>query len=418
MNIFSIFKRKAAPASVSRAQHGWWPLVSEPFTGAWQQGVSATWQSPMEFNAVFSCITLIASDIAKISLRLHEKTKDGIWILREGNQLDNLIYKPNHYQTRQQFLESWVISKAARGNAYVLKERNNAGQVVKLHILHPDSVTPLVTEYGDVYYQLSADNLAGITNDSNQLVVPASDIIHDRYNCLYHPLVGLSPLYAASTAVKQGQNIQSSSSSFFGNNARPGGVLTAPGSISDDTAKRLKEHWDANYSGNNAGRVAVLGDGLKFEAMAVTAADSQLVEQLRWTAEVVCSVYHVPPYKIGVGQLPSYNNVQALNSEYYSQCLQRLIIDIQSLLNDGLDVPRSQGFRFDIESLLMMDTQTQVTSLKEAVQGGFMRPNSAAKRLNQAPVEGGDTFYLQQQNYSLQALARRDAQINPFEKEK
>lgn len=398
---------------------GWWPIIREPFTGAWQRNMEAKQEDMLAFHAVFACITLIASDTAKLGLKLHQVDTNGVWKPLDGNSLTRLLAKPNNYQTRSQFLECWSISKSARGNTYVLKERDASGVVAKLHVLHPDRVCPLVSDSGDVYYQLNADKLAQVRQDDGavdgQIVVPASEIIHDRYNCLYHPLVGLPPLYAAATAVIQGRNIQNNSAAFFGNNSNPGGILTAPGAISDETAERMKRHWEANYSGaNNAGKVAVLGDGLKYEPMAVTATDAQLIEQLRWTAEVVCSVYHVPPYKIGVGQMPSYNNIQALNQEYYSQCLQRLLTDIQRLLNDGLEVSPNQGFRFDLEALLMMDSQTQMNVLKEGVGSGIFEPNHARRKFNLAPAEGGDTPYLQQQNYSLAALARRDGQDDPF----
>lgn len=398
---------------------GWWPIIREPFTGAWQRNMEAKQEDMLAFHAVFACITLIASDTAKLGLKLHQMDNNGVWMPLDGHRLTRLLAKPNTYQTRSQFLECWSISKSARGNAYVLKERDNSGAVVKLHVLHPERVCPLVSDSGEVFYRLNADKLAQVTQGDGsadgQIIIPASEIIHDRYNCLYHPLVGLSPLYAAATAVIQGRNIQNNSASFFGNNSNPGGILTAPGAISDETARRMKAHWEANYSGpNNAGKVAVLGDGLKYEPMAVTATDAQLIEQLRWTAEVVCSVYHVPPYKIGVGQMPSYNNIQALNQEYYSQCLQRLLTDTQRLLNDGLDVGERQGYRFDLEALLMMDSQTQMNVLKEGVGSGIFEPNHARRKFNLAPAEGGDTPYLQQQNYSLAALARRDGQDDPF----
>ena len=48
----------------------------------------------------------------------------------------------------------------------------------------------------------------------------------------------------------------------------------------------------------------MLGDNLTYSAMAMNAVDSQLIEQLRWIVEVVCSTFHVPPYKIGIGQQP------------------------------------------------------------------------------------------------------------------
>jgi len=64
--------------------------------------------------------------------------------------------------------------------------------------------------------------------------------------------------------------------------------------------------------------------------------------------------------------------------------------------------------------LLMMDSQTQMNVLKEGVGSGIFEPNHARRKFNLAPAEGGDTPYLQQQNYSLAALARRDGQDDPF----
>src|SRR5690606_8291640 len=152
------------------------------------------------------------------------------------------------------------------------------------------------------------------------ILVPASEIIHDRFNCLFHPLVGVSPIFANGVAATQGLRIQNNAANFVGNQSQPGGILTAPGATSDDTAARLKEYWETNFTGEKAGKVAVVGDGLEYKALAISAHDSQLIEQLKWTAEVVCSTYHVPPYKIGVGTMPTYNNIQSLNVEYYSQC--------------------------------------------------------------------------------------------------
>lgn len=415
MKLFgNIFGRKKALSPPS-ARGGWLPIIREPWAGAWQRNMEVSQEDMLAFHAVFACITLIASDTAKLGLKLHQEDSNGIWVPLRDHPLTRLLSKPNNYQIRSQFLESWSISKSARGNTYVLKERDGSGAVSKLHVLHPERVKPLVSDSGDVFYQLNADNLAQVAQEDGaldgQVIVPASEIIHDRYNCLYHPLVGLPPLYSSAIAVVQGRNIQRNSAEFFGNNSNPGGILTAPGAISDETAARMKAHWEANYSGaNNAGKVAVLGDGLKYEPMAVTATDAQLIEQLRWTAEVVCSVYHVPPYKIGVGVMPSYNNIQALNQEYYSQCLQRLLTDIQRLLNDGLEVADGQSFRFDLDALLMMDSQTQINVIKDGVGAGVFHPNYGRKRFNLPPVDGGDTPYLQQQNFSLEALARRDSQ--------
>ena len=102
---------------------------------------------------------------------------------------------------------------------------------------------------------------------------------------LFHPLVGVTPLYACGLAAQQGLTIQTKSEQFFRGGSHPGGVLTAPGEIGEDQAQRIKVYWEENFTGTNSGRVAVLGKGLKYEAMTVNAADAQLIEQLQWSAQ-------------------------------------------------------------------------------------------------------------------------------------
>jgi HK97 family phage portal protein len=276
-------------------------------------------------------------------------------------------------------------------------------------VLDWQNVTPLVSDDGSVFYELNTDNLSGLPSS---VTVPAREIIHDRFNCFFHPLVGLSPIFAGGLASMQGLAVQNDSTLFFQNGARPGGVLTAPGAIGDDTASRLKEYWDTNFSGQNAGKVAVLGDGLKYEAMRAKATDSQLIEQLKWSGEVVCSTYHVPPYKIGLGPMPTANNVQSLNVEYYSQCLQVLLESIELCLDEGLGTGENLGTEFDTDNLLRMDSVTQMEMLDKSK--GIMSPNEQRKKLDLPPKTGGESPMLQQQNFSLEALARRDAQADPF----
>jgi HK97 family phage portal protein len=300
-----------------------------------------------------------------------------------------------------------------RGNVYILKARDARGVVAQLFILDPSRVQPMVADDGSVFYALQADNLSSLMGP---VMVPAREIIHDRFNTLFHPLVGTSPIFASGLAATQGLNIQSNSTRFFGNKSMPGGVLTAPGAISDETAARLKVAWDTNYAGENFGKVAVLGDGLKFEPIMMTSTEAQLIEQLQWNAQVVCSAFHVPPYKIGVGDMPTYNNVQALNVEYYSQCLQSLIEAAELCMDEGLEMAQGVGTEFDLEGLLRMDAPTLYKTIADGVKGGFLAPNEGRRKIDLAPTAGGDTPYLQEQNYSLAALAKRDAQADPFNK--
>jgi HK97 family phage portal protein len=389
-----------------------WHVVQESFLGAWQREVTINPETVLTNWTVFSCMTLIAGDVGKMRPRL--MTKQGnITVETTSPSFSPVLKKPNAYQTWQKFMESWELSLLGYGNTYILKARDNRGVVTSMHVLDPARCKPLVAPNGDVYYQLQDDDLAQIPE--GMPAIPASEVMHDRMWCLFHPLVGLSPIYACGLAATQGVNIQGNSSKFFENMSRPSGILTAPGQISDETAARLKAAWTENYGGDNIGKTAVLGDGIKYEAMSVNPVDAQMVEQLKLSGEMVCSAFHVPGYKVGVGPMPTYQNAEILNQIYYSDCLQVRIEAVEALLNEGLGLDKADyEIELDLDALLRMDSATQVKTINEAVGGGWMSPNEAREKRSLPPVEGGETPYLQQQNYALAALKKRDSGADPF----
>ncbi|MGE0362809.1 MAG: phage portal protein [Vicinamibacterales bacterium] len=415
-----ITRAKAAvePLGLAEWNRGpWVSTIREAFAGAWQRGISYDKPALLKQSTVWSCVTLIVQDIGKLGVELIE-SKDGIWVPTTNSAYSPVLRKPNHFQGWIKFIESWVSSKMTRGNAFILKERDNrgapgAGNVVGMYVLDPERVTVLVAPTGDVFYQLGADNLAGLPQ---AVVVPASEIIHDVGFAPYHPLCGLPPLTACALAAGQSLAIQESSARFFANNSRPGGILTAPAQISDETAKRIKEHWDANYAGaENYGKVAVLGNGLTYEAMAVNAVDSDLAKQLAWTDEKICGVYHVPPFMVGVGPQPSYDNIAKFTIQYYQQALQNPIECIEECLDLGLGLGSTLGIRLNIDNLIRMDQQSMMEALEKGKN--YLKPNEGRQRLNLPPVPGGDAVYRQQQDFSLTALSKRDAKADPFAKQ-
>lgn len=396
---------------------GWYRIL-EPFTGAWQRNIELSRECVLSFSAVYACATRIANDIAKMPVNLVEKTADGIWaVVDRPSPFWPVLRKPNAWQNRIQFITCWLLSKVLTGNAYVLLQRDGRGVVVAMYVLDPSRVQVMVAASGAVFYTLSQDTLAGL--DSAQVSVPASEVIHDLMNPLFHPLCGVSPLFASGLAAAQGVQIQRNSTTFFANGSNPGGVLTAPGELTDDNAKKWAAAWNENFTGANRGKVAVLGNGLKYEAISGTAEDAQLIEQLKWTVEDVARAFGMPLYKINAGAMPTSNNVEALNAQYYSDTLQTLIEAVELCLDEGLGIGEQNGSTlgtmFDLDVLLRMDQATLVATEKNAVDAGIKAPNESRRRLNLPPVTGGQTPYMQQQNFSLEALDQRDRD-KPFAK--
>jgi len=397
----------------------WWPLINEPSPGAWQRNEPLALETVLAHHAVYACVTLIASDVAKLRPKLVMQDANGIWTETTSSTFSPVLNKPNHFQNYIQFKESWTLSKTITGNTYVLKERDERNAVRAMFVMDPTRVSVLVSPDGSVFYELSQDDLAGFEGPAR---IPASEIIHDRMNTIFHPLCGTSPIFACGLSAMLGLSIERNAATFFTNNSIPSGIITAPTPIPQELADQFSIRWRSLYSGQNVGRVAFLGNGASFAQLRMTAADSQLIEQLKMTAETVCSAFHVPPFKIGVGQMPTYSNGEILDQRYYSDCLQSYIEAMELCLDEGLNLNERKegrsgmlGVELDLDGLLRMDTATLFDTLGKGVGGSILAPNEARKRVDLPPLDGGESVYMQQQNFSLAALAERDRD-QPFAK--
>lgn len=404
-------RTKGGPVPIRSPFFGPW---AEPFAGAWQQHLQIDPIGQLtSFGAVYACISRIANDVGKLQPKLLQDGPNDFEVAASAQSpFWKTLTRPNQYQNRIQFIVYWLTCKLLFGNAYVLKQRETLrGMVSALHVLDPRRVTPMITGDGDVYYSLAGSDIAQIPAGK---VVPASEMIHDRAVTLWHTLIGVSPLFASALSATQGLRIQRNSATFFENMSRPSGMLTSPHKITDETADRLKRDWERNYSAGNLGRLAIGDNGLKYEPMTIPAEGSQLIEQLEWTVADVARTFGVPLYKINAGPMPTSNNVEALELQYYTGCLQPLIEAMELCMTEGLEMPFDYCVELDLDGLTRMDTGAQIEGFAKAIGSAQMAPNEARARRRMKPMPGGDSLYLQEQNYSTEALAKRDAKDDPF----
>lgn len=159
-------------------------------------------------------------------------------------------------------------------------------------------------------------------------------------------------------------------------------MIKVPTAITEAKAKEVKANWDTSYGGENSGKTALLGGGADYVPISMTAVDAQTVEQLKMTGEIACAVYHVPPYKAGVGDAPATDNIEALEQQYYSQCLQIHIESIELLLDEGLDVGNDSNVEFSVDSLLRMDTERRYAAYAKGVNCAvWLQTKPAAVRI-------------------------------------
>lgn len=398
--IRSRFVSAFAPARPMGSSSAWWQPVTvrEPYTGAWQQNQEIRLESALANPSVFGCVSRIATDISKIApLRLFQVDRDGIWNETSNPAYSPVLRRPNSYQTDQQFAEAWMLSKLLHGNTYVLKDRDERTVVNGIHVLDPARVKVLVAPDGSVYYELHASDLAGLTE---AVTVPAREIMHDRWNCAYHPLQGISPLYAAGGAALAGNSIQQMTINFFSLGGRPSGLLVAPTEIDEQSALRIKEKW----RNTPPGEILVTGHGMKYEQVGSTAGDSQLTEQLNLTEEAIAKCFGMPISILNSSKQPPYANAEASQLQYRFQCLQPHFTSIAKCYDLGLELPSYLQTDWDYDELSWLDTATKTKAAHDVLAAGIMSPNEARRTyFGLGPVTGGETPYLQQQYYPLGA---------------
>ena len=376
--------------SLPPLSHGY---VHEPFTGAWQMNRECFGPHGI-FSAVYACIAIISSDLAKLPPRIVRRNPDGSKGAHENHPAQRVLWYPNSYQTRVDFWGQFMASCLFTGNTYVLLLRDERGVINQMHILDPRRVKVLVGDDGSVFYQIGQEKLAEFLEGD---IIPARDILHHRLLTLTHPLLGITPLYAAGVSAMTGQTIQTNSHAFFANMSRASGVLTAPGKISPELATRLKTEWDTNFKGGQMGRTAVLGEGMKWEPLTISASDAQLIEQLRWSVEDVARCFRVPSYMLTDASKVSFKNTEQLARNYYSQTLQYHIESIEARIDQAFSLAGDVYCEFDLTALLRMELDARMAAYREGIQSGVLTINEARRMEELSPMEGGNEPLIQAQ---------------------
>jgi len=132
-----------------------------------------------------------------------------------------------------------------------------------------------------------------------------------------------------------------------------------------------------------------------------------MVEQMRYSDEQICQPFGIPPFKVGIGTIPSGLGVDGVNQLYYQDALQTHIEHMENLLDDGLKISQPLGVELDLAPLLRMDEAKRAEVETKLVAGKIKTPDEGRIRFNLAPTGGGGTLWGQNQDYPLGMLADR-----------
>lgn len=364
-------------------------------------GVAINSSSAMRVSAVYACVQRIAGAVASLPIHTYargEKGRERVdlfplwWILNET---------PTARYTAAALWEKVIADILLRGDSFVFIKRDSFGKVKEFVPLPHQCVqvkeTPRGKREGGALEYAVSDPAAGTYGV-------------DDFDMLHFPGLGFDGVrsmsvisWAARNAAGTALAMDEYAGKFFAGGAHPSIVLQTDGKMNADQIAKLQSAFANKYSGvDNAHKLPlVLTEGLKADALSISAHDAQLLEARRFQVVDIARAFGVPPHMIGETSAATSwgSGIEAMSRGFVTYTLQPHLIRIEQEINRKLWPKREKYFvEFNRDALLEGDSAAQAAYFRAALGGpgtgcGWMTVDEIRKIKNLAPM-GGDAAEL------------------------
>lgn len=346
-------------------------------------GVPINDQTAMQLVAVYACVRILASAIARLPLNAMV-AHGGIQV--PTPTMPTIVSDPfggasnTRFPTRRAGFKQLAVSLLLRGNGYgMVTARDYLFRPSRISVLHPDQVKVEMNDDGGRDYKV------------NHKTVDAVNMLHLTGMCMPGSATGMSPISYARTAIGLGLAAERFGAGFFGQGAHLSGVVTVPGDLDRERARQMKEAFEASHTGlPNAHAIGVLSGGAQWKEISVTPEDAQFLGTRAAQNLDMAMLYGVPPHMLGqVDRTTSWGTgieQQAIGFRVWT------LDDWLGVYEDAWTamLPRGQSAVFDTTQLERTDTAGRYASYVEARTANILTQNEIRAKENLPPVEGGD----------------------------
>ena len=356
-------------------------------------------RTAMQTTAVYACVRILAEAVASLPLHVYEYQDDGGKKQVHDHPLYYLLHdEPNPEMTSFVFRETLMSHLLIWGNAYAQIIRDGTGRVLGLYPLLPDKMDVQRDDRGNIYYVYSRNS------DENPMFKEYGDIRLKAEEVLHIPglgfdgLIGYSPIAMAKNAVGMTLACEEYGASFFANGANPGGVLEHPGVLKDPS--KVRESWNSVYRGvNNAHKIAVLEEGMKYQQIGIPPEEAQFLETRKFQINEIARLYRIPPHMVGDLDKSSFSNIEQQSLEFVKYTLDPWVIRWEQSLQRSLLLPGEKGkyfIKLNVDGLLRGDYQSRMNGYAVGRQNGWFSANDIREMENMNPIpdEEGGSLYL------------------------
>lgn len=354
-------------------------------------GVRVGTRRALGYPAYWRAINLIAGDVGKIPL---------ITYLKQGANREHDSKHPAYLLQAQKFNRNTTAYIAKQtlmhhvltcGNGYCYIDRDRAGRPLELLLLDPRSVS--ATKYnGELWYIYQPRN-------TKPRKLPSVDVLHWK-GLGFDGLTGYPVLEYMADSLGLAVGARDYSARYFRNNTNPGGVLEHPGKLTDIGRRNMRESWERLHKGlDNVHKIAILEEGVKYNAFQSNARDAQLLESRQFDAREIANIFGVPSHKLGDSSKVAYNSLGEENQSYWNDTLSSWFTMISQenhdkLLSEKEKAAGTHCIDFDYSAIQRANPEAQMTYATKGFAGGIMTQNEARATigLNATEDDSGEEF--------------------------
>lgn len=358
-------------------------------------------------SAVFACVRYIGESIGALPWHVFER-RGANRVARQDDPLDWLIgTRPNSETSAMAWREKLLADAMLAGGGYAEIERDQAGRPIALWQLDGHDTEPKRADDGSLVYL--------VRGAGSRVPVPADRILH-LHGLGTDGLTGLSVIACGARDVGVALAQSTYAGAVFRNGNRPSLLVETEQALKKEQIDLYREQIERIHGGPaNAGKAAVLGNGLKAKPLSLSPADMQLIEATKATSADIARWFRVPPHKIGLLDRATWGNIEHQAIEAVTDCLLPWCVRLEQEVHAKLIGRNNQArvyTKLNLAALLRGDVKSRFEAYATGRQNGWLSANDIRDLEDQNPIPGGDEYLVQSNMVPLSLLRRQvEAQI-------
>lgn len=329
---------------------------------------------------VFAAVRKRAEKVGQIQFTLHKGDKQ-----IENDEVLSLLYKPNKFQSKNEFFELYQIYKDLAGSTYIYVERDGR-KVVGLHNLRPDWVTELRS-------QMDGSILGYEYGQGKKVKFKAEDVIASHYPAPLSQAGGQSPIQTGRRVIDAQIQLEEYHANVLHNGGKLEGIFNVKAEyLSPEQIKELKKSYQQGYAGaQKSGLPFFAYGGMEYQNLGLTPSELSYIDSKKFTRADILALYGVPLAIIDSSDLG------ALGSNGYDAALKIFLSETIQPLQDSL-VQKLNEFLVDPDKTLgyidpsPANTELILKEVESGVKNYYMTTNEARQMWGLSPIKGGDVI--------------------------